>query len=101
MVMLAKLIMSLACNNPAAVTNVHKSLDFVHRFYPGNIKDVIHYLMKSPGPLKVRTSIYSGRLDLLTLLSRISKVCLMPSEANWFWRWMRHMRMYINDSCAS
>ncbi|KAL5525231.1 hypothetical protein ACEPAF_9100 [Sanghuangporus sanghuang] len=52
MIMFAKLIMSLACNNPAAVSNVHKSLDHVHRFYPGNIKDVIHFLMKAPGPLK-------------------------------------------------
>lgn len=51
--MFAKVIMSLACNNPSAVGNVHKSLDHVHRFYPGNIKDVIHFLMKAPGPLKV------------------------------------------------
>lgn len=51
--MLAKLIMSLACNNVAAVNNVHKSLDQIHRNYPGPIKDVIHFLMKTPGPMKV------------------------------------------------
>ena len=53
MIMFAKLIMSLACNNPAAVNNVHKSLDQIHRNYPGSIKDVIHFLMKAPGPMKV------------------------------------------------
>ncbi|KAI5118625.1 hypothetical protein M0805_006993 [Coniferiporia weirii] len=52
MIMFAKLIMSLACNNPSAVSNVHKSLDQIHRAYPGAIKDVIHFLMKTPGPMK-------------------------------------------------
>lgn len=51
--MFAKLIMSLACNNPAAVNSVHKSLDQIHRNYPGPIKDIIHFLMKAPGPMKV------------------------------------------------
>ncbi|EJD04948.1 uncharacterized protein FOMMEDRAFT_18642 [Fomitiporia mediterranea MF3/22] len=52
LVMFARLIMSLACNNPLATSNVHRALDHVHRHYPGNIKDVIHYLMKDPGPMK-------------------------------------------------
>ena len=51
--MLAKLILTVACNNPLAINNVHKALDHVHRFYPGQIKDVVHLLMKAPGPMKV------------------------------------------------
>ena len=53
MVLFAKLILVLCCNNPSAVNNVHKSLDIVNRHFSLDIQKVIHYLMKQPGPLKV------------------------------------------------
>ena len=53
MVVFAKLILTLCCNNPSAVNNVHKSLDIVNRHYSLDVQKVIHYLMKQPGPMKV------------------------------------------------
>jgi PAB-dependent poly(A)-specific ribonuclease subunit 3 len=56
MIVFAKLIMSLCCNNLSAVHNVHKSLEILGRHFSSDVKNVIHLLMTPPGPLKVRTA---------------------------------------------
>ena len=53
-IMFAKLVLSLATNNPSAVQNVQKSLEIVQRHYSSEMLQVIHFLMKPPGPMKVR-----------------------------------------------
>jgi len=51
-VMFAKLVMSLATNNPSAVQYVHKSMEIVGRHYSSDLVQVIHTLMKPMAPQK-------------------------------------------------
>ena len=51
--MFAKLVMSLATNNPSAVNYVHKSMDIVTRHYSGDVVQVFHTLMKPVTPTMV------------------------------------------------
>lgn len=60
MVLFAKLILSLCCNNPAATNHVQKSLDTVNKTFSMDIRNVIHYLMKPPGPMKASISRICG-----------------------------------------
>ena len=78
MVLFAKLILVLCCNNPSAVNNVHKSLDIVNRHFSLDIQKVIHYLMKQPGPLKVSHGIEASAG--IEGFRRIYKGCSTRSE---------------------
>ena len=81
MVLFAKLILSLCCNNPSATNHVQKSLDIVNKSFSLDMRNVIHYLMKPPGPLKVCNPIKALRLAISYIsLHRIYKVFSIYSE---------------------
>ncbi|KAK6539970.1 PAB-dependent poly(A)-specific ribonuclease subunit 3 [Orbilia ellipsospora] len=43
-----KLILSIACNNPHAMHNAQKSMDFVGRTFPSDLKNFLLYLFNGP-----------------------------------------------------
>lgn len=69
-VLFAKLVMSLATNNPSAVQYVHKSMEIVARHYSTDLVQVIHTLMKPLAPAKVKSFLSAagimGRLTYAT-----------------------------------
>ncbi|KAK6353024.1 PAB-dependent poly(A)-specific ribonuclease subunit 3 [Orbilia brochopaga] len=59
-----RLILSIACNNPHAINNGQKSLDFVGRTFTPELKNFLLYLFHGPGNGAVRTID-----DLLSMIS--------------------------------
>jgi PAB-dependent poly(A)-specific ribonuclease subunit 3 len=53
LVMFGKLIMSLCCNNVAAMNNFGKSLDVVTQHYSADLKNVALFCLSKPGAHKV------------------------------------------------
>ncbi|KLO17740.1 hypothetical protein SCHPADRAFT_820906 [Schizopora paradoxa] len=78
-ILFAKLVMSLATNNPSAVNYVHKSMDIVGRHYSNDVVQVFHTLMKPVTPTMTIQSLFETFGNKLVLemdasLSAIDKL---------------------------
>lgn len=88
-VMFAKLVMSLATNNPSAVQYVHKSMEIVGRHYSNDLVQVIHTLMKPIAPMKVRVNPFANFVRWRLMWNdRRFKDSSKLSETSSCWRWM-------------
>ena len=59
MILFGKLILSLCFNNPSTFNQVPKTLEAIGQRFSADVKNVIVFLVKPPGPMKVCLHFFS------------------------------------------